>query len=112
MTVSNSDLLILQIINDKKTTCGYEINKVIAEKGYRYVPKRYLICVKTVSDMYNWTADQILKNPFIIYRAKVKPLIINILTTVLENIIDPTTKKTTLFPCFEQSQPRFQSLKI
>jgi len=84
----------------------------IAEKGYRYVPKRYLICVKTVSDMYNWTADQILKNPFIVYGRKVKPLIIKILTTVLENIIDPTNQKTTLSPCFVQSHPQQQSTKI
>ena len=84
----------------------------IAEKGYQYVPKRYLIAIKTVSDMYNWTAEQILKNPFIVYDEKVKPLIINILTTVIENIIDPGPQKTTLFPCFVQSQPRLQSLKI
>jgi phytoene synthase len=77
----------------------------IAEKGYRYVPKRFLICVKTVSDMYNWTAKQILKNPFIVYEQKVKPLIIKILTTILENIIDPTTQKTTLPPCIVQSKP-------
>ena len=83
-----------------------------AEKGYRYVPKRYLICVKTVSDMYNWTAEQILKNPFIIYNRKVKPLIIKILITVLENIINPTNQKTTLFPCFIQSQPQQQSTII
>lgn len=84
----------------------------IAEKGYRYVPKSYLICVKTVSDMYNWTAEQILKNPFIVYERKVKPLIIKILTTVLENIIDPTNQKTTLSSCFVQSQPQQQSMKI
>jgi phytoene synthase len=68
----------------------------IAEKGYRYIPKRYLICVKTASDMYNWTAEQILKNPFVVYQWKVQPLIIKILTTVLTNIIDPTTRKTWL----------------
>ena len=84
----------------------------IAEKGYRYVPKRYLICVKTVSDMYNWTAEQILKNPFIVYERKVKPLIIKILTTVIANIIDPMPQKTTLFPCFVQSQPQQQYMKI
>jgi len=79
----------------------------IAEKGYKYVPKRYLICVKTVSDMYNWTAEQILKNPFIVYKKKVKPLIIDILITVLENIINSSQQKTTaLFPSYIQSQPK------
>ena len=84
----------------------------IAEKGYRYVPKKYLICVKTVSDMYNWTAKQILKNPYIVYEQKVKPLIIKILTTVLGNIINPTTQKNTFFPCFVQTRPQLQLMKI
>ena len=84
----------------------------LGEKGYRFVPKRYLICVKTVSDMYNWTAEQILKNPFVVYEWKVKPLISKILTRVLINIIDPTSQKTILFPCFIQSQPQQQSMKI
>ena len=68
----------------------------IAEKGYRYIPKRYLICVKTASDMYNWTAEQIQKNPFVVYQWKVQPLVIKILTTVLTNIIDITNQKTRL----------------
>jgi 15-cis-phytoene synthase len=64
----------------------------IAEKGYRYIPKRYLISVKTASDMYNWTAKQILKNPFVVYQWKVQPLVTKILTSILTNIIDPTQK--------------------
>ena len=84
----------------------------IAEKGYHFVPKRYLICVKTVSDMYNWTAEQILKNPFIIYEWKVKPMITKILTSVLSNIIDPTTLKTRLLPCYIQSQSQQQIMKL
>jgi len=68
----------------------------IAEKGNRYIPKRYLISVKTASDMYNWTAKQILKNPFVVYQWKVQPLVIKILTTVLTNIIDTTNQKTWL----------------
>jgi len=78
----------------------------IAEKGYQYVPKRYLIAVKTVSDMYNWTAEQILKNPFIVYDEKVKPLVFKIITAVLGNTIDPNARKNTLCPYFEQAQPK------
>jgi len=61
-----------------------------AEKGFKYIPKRYLISVKTASEMYYWTASQINKNPFIVYEWKVKPLVIQILTTTLKNIIDPS----------------------
>jgi phytoene synthase len=71
--------------------------QTIAEKGYRYIPKRYLICIKTASDLYNWTAEQILKNPLIVYEWKVTPRIMKILTNFLTNLIDPTTQKNTLF---------------
>lgn len=60
-----------------------------AEKGYVYIPKRYLIPVKTASEMYNWTAKQINEYPFTIYSHKVKPMIIKILTTTFLNVIDP-----------------------
>ncbi len=60
-----------------------------AEKGYIYIPKRYLIPVKTASEMYNWTAKQIKAYPFTIYSHKVKPMIIKIITTTFLNVIDP-----------------------
>jgi len=68
----------------------------IAQKGYKYIPKRYLISVKTAADMYQLTAEQIYKNPFIIYEWKVKPLVTTILSTMLKNMIDP--KKAQKYP--------------
>ncbi|MBD3194171.1 MAG: phytoene/squalene synthase family protein [Candidatus Lokiarchaeota archaeon] len=56
-----------------------------AESGFKYIPKRYLIPIKTASDMYNWTALKIKDNPFIIYEEKVKPSKIKIFTNVLKN---------------------------
>jgi phytoene synthase len=70
-----------------------------AEKGFIYIPKRYLISVKTASEMYYWTASQINKNPFIVYEWKVKPLITQILTTTLKNIIDPSKPQLKPFLC-------------
>jgi len=64
-----------------------------AEEGYKFIPKRYLISIKTASEMYNWTAEQINKNPFIVYNEKVKPRIFNILSTTIMNIIDPKSPK-------------------
>ena len=61
----------------------------IAEEGYKYIPKRYLIPIKTASEMYNWTASQIYKDPFVIYCKKLKPRIKQIFTTTLLNMIDP-----------------------
>jgi phytoene synthase len=71
----------------------------IAEQGFKYIPKRYLISVKTASEMYYWTAEQIYRNPFIIYEWKVKPLISQILTTTLKNLIDPSKPTQKPFLC-------------
>jgi 15-cis-phytoene synthase len=70
--------------------CQWQIK---AEEGYRYIPKRYLISIKTASEMYNWTAEQILKNPLIVYSQKVKPQLFKILSTTIMNIIDPRSPK-------------------
>lgn len=44
-----------------------------AEVGYRYLPKRYLIPIKTAAEMYKWTIETIGKNPAIVFEKKVKP---------------------------------------
>jgi phytoene synthase len=44
-----------------------------AEAGFQYIPRRSLVPVKTASDLYRWTALQILADPFVVYRRKVKP---------------------------------------
>ena len=44
-----------------------------AEKGYQYIPRRYLIPIKTASDLYQWTARQIEAAPTVVYQHKVKP---------------------------------------
>ncbi|MGC9308012.1 MAG: phytoene/squalene synthase family protein [Thermoplasmatota archaeon] len=58
-----------------------------AEKGFRYIPKRYLIPVKTASEMYKWTARKIQQDPFIVYRTKVKPMVPYIVGTVVRNLL-------------------------
>ncbi len=55
--------------------------------GFEYIPKRYLIPIKTASDMYYWTARQIEKDPFIVYQKKVKPNKVFILAKALQNFI-------------------------
>ncbi len=51
----------------------YEEWQQVAERGFSYIPKRFFIPIKTASDMYKWTAEQIKKAPIIVYRRKVKP---------------------------------------
>jgi phytoene synthase len=68
----------------------------IAEKGFKYISKRYLICIKTVSDMYRWTAEQILKDPYIIYSLKVKPYNYNIFINIFKNIFEKNPQQHVL----------------
>lgn len=56
-----------------------------AEQGYKFIPYRYLIPIKTASDMYLWTAEQIYKDPLVIYKKAVKPAKIRIFAQVLFN---------------------------
>lgn len=58
-----------------------------AERGFIYIPKRFLVPIKTASDMYKWTAEQIDRNPYIIYRKKVKPSIPRIIFNVTHNAL-------------------------
>ncbi len=54
-----------------------------AEAGYWYIPKRLRIPTQTASDMYNWTANQIRKNPGVVFKKKVKPTKAQIVSTAL-----------------------------
>ena len=56
-----------------------------AEEGYKYIPKRYLVPIKTAADMYLWTASEIEKKPMIVYERKVKPSRWRILKTLIAN---------------------------
>ncbi len=56
-----------------------------ADEGFSYIPFRYLVPIKTASNLYKWTGVQIKKNPFIVYQRKVKPSIPNILSKVITN---------------------------
>ncbi len=77
-----------------------------AEEGYRFIPKRYLISIKTASEMYHWTAEQIAHHPYIIYDTKVKPMISKILFTVLSNLIDTMGTKFGTSFCYEISDEK------
>jgi phytoene synthase len=57
-----------------------------AEKGYAYIPKKYLIPIKTAADMYKWTAHRILKNPSVVYEQQVKPSWIRIYGAGIKNL--------------------------
>lgn len=59
-----------------------------AYKGFSYIPKRLRIPLKTAVDMYNWTAEQIEKNPMIVYERKVKPSKQQVVAAAAKNVIN------------------------
>jgi phytoene synthase len=65
----------------------YRIWQREAEEGFHYIPRRCLIPIKTASDMYNWTARTIRKNPMVVFQRKVKPSKVRIWWTVLANAL-------------------------
>lgn len=44
-----------------------------AEAAYRFIPRRYLLPIKTAADMHAWTASRIYQDPLVIYRRQLKP---------------------------------------
>ncbi|MCD8484312.1 phytoene/squalene synthase family protein [Candidatus Woesebacteria bacterium] len=56
-----------------------------AEKGYRFIPRQYLIPIKTAADMYGWTARRIYDNPSIVWRRQLKPRPWSVMFTLLKN---------------------------
>jgi phytoene synthase len=76
--------------------CGWQ---EWAEIGYNYIPKRYLIPIKTASEMYKWTARKIYEDPFIIYQIKVKPMISQIIASTFYNMVDNIAKKDQEVEC-------------
>jgi phytoene synthase len=65
----------------------YEQWQTEADKGFSYIPKRLRIPLQTATDMYNWTAKEIKKDPFIVYSIKVKPKKTKVLKTAAKNTI-------------------------
>ena len=58
-----------------------------AEKGFSYLPYRYLVPVKTASELYGWTAATIDRDPLIVFRYKVRPSIRQILSGIVVNSV-------------------------
>ncbi|MEM2111337.1 MAG: phytoene/squalene synthase family protein [Candidatus Bathyarchaeia archaeon] len=58
-----------------------------AEMGFIFLLKKFLVPVKTASDMYKWTMMQINRKPFLVYREKVKPSIPRIICQIAYNTL-------------------------
>ncbi|MDN7024776.1 phytoene/squalene synthase family protein [Methanoculleus sp. FWC-SCC1] len=58
-----------------------------AEAGFGWIPRRYLIPIRTASDMYRWTAMTIGRDPAVVYRRKVKPSVMRIVSGATYNTL-------------------------
>jgi phytoene synthase len=58
-----------------------------AEEGFSYIPRRFLIPIKTASEMYKWTAGQLEKEPLLVYQQKVKPSVARLVGRVAYNAL-------------------------
>lgn len=65
----------------------YEQWQTEAGKGFSYISKRLRIPLQTAVDMYNWTAEEIKKDPFIVYEKKLKPNKSKVLKTAAKNVL-------------------------
>lgn len=57
------------------------------EAGFRYIPRRLRIAIQTASRMYGYTAKKIEKDPFVVFRGKVKPSRARIIGAALVSLL-------------------------
>jgi phytoene synthase len=65
----------------------YQQIQTAAQKGYHYIPYRYLIPIKTAAEMYNWTAHKIALEPTRVWQTKIKPSKFRVVLTILKNCV-------------------------
>lgn len=63
-----------------------------AEASFRYIPRKYLLPIKTASDMYKFTAHRIAVDPFVVYHRKVKPSIGRIVSGYMKNYMTVSSR--------------------
>jgi phytoene synthase len=71
----------------RKQINRYQVWQAEAEASFRYIPRKYLLPIKTASDMYKFTARRIAADPFVVYHRKVKPSIGRIVSGYLLNFM-------------------------
>jgi 15-cis-phytoene synthase len=62
--------------------------QIAAREGFRYLPRSLRPAIKTVADMYDWTAGQIANDPLIVFKRQVRPTKRHILLRGIRNLAD------------------------
>ena len=63
-------------------------------QGFRFLPWRYRVPIRTASRMYAWTSEIIRHDPFVVYRRQVKPSTTRILWEVLASALAPLPRSS------------------
>lgn len=58
-----------------------------AYEGFRHIPRRLRIPLKTAVDMYNWTARRIADQPMLIFEHRIKPTPPQVVATAAKNVV-------------------------
>lgn len=80
-TMKDRDLFTIYI---REHIARYRSWQEEAVKGFSYLPWRYRVPIETASDMYDWSARVIERDPYIVYERKVKPSKQHIMLHVLK----------------------------
>ena len=59
-----------------------------ASKGFKYIPRRQRVAIRTAVDMYNWTAQKIYENPMLVFEKKLKPTKLRVVAGALKRFIN------------------------
>ncbi len=58
-----------------------------ARDGFKYIPRRFQAPVKAIARLYEWTMQQILHNPLVVYQKIVKPGKLRAISAALQSLI-------------------------
>ncbi len=88
--LTNSHALEKQIAFKQLMTL--QINRIFktfadAKKGFKYIPREYLIAIMSATDIYCHIAKKINEDPFIIFKKKVRPSRLFTTYTIVKNLI-------------------------
>lgn len=81
---SEDDLASWKEVAEKEIDRYYQIQEK-AKKGWKYIPYRYLIPIKTAAEMYGWTAKSIKRDPQKVWQEKIKPSKTRIVFAAIKN---------------------------
>jgi phytoene synthase len=67
----------------------YRMWREEASEGFKFIPRRYLVAIRTAADVFDTTAAQIEASPNVVLKRKVRPSKARVLLAGVRNLIGP-----------------------